>query len=100
MVGQPALEVVRCHPGAPAHFEQLRQVKAIHSNDDEGKRQVGEAPQLRPENWLVFVLQCVIKHAIPLIEQHQHVHRRQVEYHNGRKQPACLPLVFRPEIGR
>ena len=100
LVGQPAVDVMHRHPGAPAHFQQLRQIEAVDRDHDEAKRQVGEAPQLAPEHRRVLVLQRVVKHAVPLVEQHQHVHRRQVQRHDGREQGARTPLFFRIEVGR
>ena len=70
MVGEPALQIMRRHPGAPAHFQQLGQVEAVNRNDDEGKCQIGEAAKLGPEHRSVLILQGVIKHPVPFIEQH------------------------------
>ena len=98
VVAQPALQVLRGHPGAPAHLQQLRQVELVDRDDDEGEGQGGKTPQLLPEHGLVFVLQRVVEHPVPLVQQHQHVHRRQVQHDDGSQQGACLPLLVGLEI--
>ena len=100
IVAQPALQILPRHPGPPVHLQQLREVKLVDRDDDESKCQVAEAAQLLPEHHLVLVLQRVVEHAVPVVEQHQHVHSGQVQHHDGRQQAPCLPFFFRPEIGR
>ena len=100
LVGQPAPQVVVGHPGPPAHLQQLRQVELVHRDDDEAKRQVGEAPQLRPEDISLLVLQCVVEHPVPVVDQHQHVHRAQIQDDDGGQQCAGLPFFFRLEVGQ
>ena len=98
MVGQPALEVVRGHPGAPPHLQQLGQVELVHRDDDEAKRQVGKAPKLRPEHRRILVLQRVVKHAVPVVDLYQHVHGTQIERDDGHQQAARFPFFFRIEV--
>ena len=100
VVAQPALQVLRRHPGAPAHFQQLCQVELVDRDDDEGEGQVGKAPQLLPEHGLVLVLQRVVEHPVPLVQQHQHVHRSQVQHHDGGQQGTGLPFLVRLEVGQ
>ncbi len=88
------------HPVAPAQLEQLRQVEAVDRDDDEREGEVGEAAQLAPEDRLVLVLQRVVEAAVPLVEQHQHVDRGQIERDDGREQGARLPFFFGTEIGQ
>ena len=94
VLGQPALQVVVRHPGAPAQLQQLGQVELVDRNDDEAKRQVGEAAQLRPEHGGLLVLQRVVKHAVPVVDQHQHVHGTQIERDYCAQQGAGLPFLF------
>ena len=94
MVGQPALQVVPRHPGAPAHLQQLGQVKLVHRNDDESEGQVGEPPQLGPEYLGVLVLQRVVEQLVPVVEQHRHVDDCQVQANDGSEQQTCFPFFF------
>src|SRR5574337_11552 len=98
MVAEPALQVVRGHPRAPAQFEQLRQVEAVDRDDDEGEREVGEAAELGPEHRLVLVLQRVVEGAVPVVEQHQQVHGREIERDDRGQQRARLPFLLRAEV--
>ena len=96
---QPALQVMARHPGTPAHFQQLRQVELVNSDDDIGERQIGEAPQLRPEHVGLLVLQRVIKELVPLVEQDRHVDQTQIQRNDGQQQAACFPAFVRFEVG-
>ena len=97
---QPARCHVGGHPGTPAHLEQLREVKLVHRNNHVDEGQIREAAQLRPEHVGLLVLQRVIEDAVPVVEQHQHVHRAQVEHHDGSQQGAGFPFFFRLEVGQ
>ncbi|EWS64068.1 hypothetical protein Y695_02692 [Hydrogenophaga sp. T4] len=100
LVGEPAVEVVRRHPGAPFQLQQLGEVEAVDRDDDEAEREVGEAPELAPEHGGVLVLQRVVEHAVPLVDEYQHVDRAQVERHDGRQQTPRFPFLFQLEIGQ
>ena len=98
---QPAAHQLARHPGTPAQLQQLRQVEAVDGDDDEHHRQQREAPQLPPEHGGVLVLQRVVEHAVPFVDLHQHVHRAQVQRHDGRQQATRAPaFVRRAEIRR
>ena len=98
MVGQPARGVVAGQPGTPAQFQQLRQVELVDGDDDVGKGDPGEAPELGPEDVLLLVLQGVVEQAVPVVDQHQHVHGGQVEHDDGCEQGAGFPLLLGSEI--
>ena len=101
VAAEPAVHQVARHPGAPAQLQQLGQVEAVDGDDDEDHGQVGEAPQLCQKHRLVLVLQRVEEDPVPFVQQHQHVHRAQIERDDGRQQAARLPLlVGGVEIGR
>ena len=94
VAAEPALQVMRSHPFAPVHLQHLGQVKPVHGNDDGNERQVAEAADLGPEHGLVLVLQGIVKNAVPVIEQHRHVDRREIQRNDGGEQAACLPFFF------
>ena len=98
VVGQPALQVVVGHPAAPAQLEHLGQVEAVNRNEDEGKGQVAKAQQFAPEDGFVLVLQGVVKHPVPVVDQHQHIDRGQIERNDGRQQAARLPALIRLKV--
>ena len=98
VVPQPLVQVGARHPGAPAQVQQLRDVELVHRKDDGNHRQPGEAHHLLPEHGHVLVLQRVVEHVVPLVEQHRHVHAAQVERHNYEQHQARTPAFFRVEI--
>ena len=99
LVGQPLLQVLVCHPGAPAQRQQLRQIEGVDRGDDEGQRQIEESPQLLPEDRRVFFLQGVVEHPPPFVQQHRQVDRPQVQRNDGAQQQPGLEFLFRGEVG-
>ena len=80
---QPALLHIGRQPAAPVQLQQLGEVKLVDRDHDVDQRQPGKPPQLLPEHIGLLVLQSVIEHPVPLIEQNQHVDRRQIQPHDG-----------------
>ena len=60
-------------------FQQLRQVELVDGDDDVGKGDPGEASELGPEDVLLLVLQGVVEQAVPVVELHQHEHRKRLK---------------------
>jgi hypothetical protein len=53
-----------------------------------------------PKHVGIAVLQCVIKHAVPVVEQHHHVNHAEVQAHARCQQQAGTPFFFGLEIGQ
>jgi hypothetical protein len=99
LAAEPALHHMRGHPGAPADLEQLGQVEAVDRDQDVAESETGEARELLPEHLGILVLQRVVEDPVPLVDQHQHVDRAQVERDDGRQQAARLPFLVGAEVG-
>ena len=83
LVRGPARQKVARHPGAPPYFKQLGQVKTVDRHHNESTGQHAEHFELFPEHRFVVVLQGVIKHPVPVIQQHQHIHLAKIERHTN-----------------
>ena len=93
VVGEPALQVVVRHPRPPAQLQQLGQIKAVHRHQDEAGGQPGKHAELVPKHLGVALLQRVVKHAVPVVEQDHQVDHAQVQAHAGGQQTTGTPLV-------
>lgn len=91
-VGHPAREIAARHPGAPAQLQELRQIELEDGDHDIAGRDPAEKDDLPPEHRLVLVLQRVVEACEPLVVQHQHVDRAEIERHDRRKKPARPPF--------
>ena len=98
IVPQPLVQVVARHPGTPAQVQQLRDVELVHRQDDGDHRQPAEAGHLAPEHLDILVLQGVVEHVVPLVEQHAHVDRAQVQRHDHRQHGTRPPFFLGMEI--
>ncbi|MNC69301.1 hypothetical protein D3C75_1199760 [compost metagenome] len=87
------------HPAPPAHLQALRQVNLIHREHDKDQRQIGKAPQLCFEYRIVFVLQRVVKHLVPLIDLYADVHQPERQSDNGDQHRPGPQLFFRNPEG-
>lgn len=70
LVRQPLPHELFRHPAPPAHLEPLGEVDLVDRQHDKNQRQIGKAPQLRLEHRVVFVLQRIVEHLVPLVDQH------------------------------
>ncbi|MNV42151.1 hypothetical protein D3C71_1338130 [compost metagenome] len=77
LMRQPFTHEFFGHPAPPVHLQALCQVNFKHRQYDENQRQIGKAPQLRLEYRVIFILQRVVKHLVPLVDQHADVHQPQ-----------------------
>ncbi|MNE55443.1 hypothetical protein D3C80_1502750 [compost metagenome] len=77
------------------HLQALGQVDFIHRQHDEDQRQIGETPQLRLEHRIIFVLQRVIEHLVPLIDLHADIHQPERQGDDGDQHRPGSPFLFR-----
>ena len=98
VIGQPGVHVVPRHPGAPAQIQPLRDVELVYRQHNGCKRQYGKQLHLLPKHIDFFLLQGVIKHPVPLVELHTHIHSGQVQRQYQPQHGTCTPFVFGVEI--
>ena len=96
---QPAAQVFFGHPGAPAHFQRLRQPGAGGVEHQPRERQRGQRGQLRPEGGFVELLERVVEVFLPVGDARGAPHQRQIQRDDGGQQPPARPAVRRDPVG-
>ncbi len=96
LVAEPVVHEAVGHPGTPAHLQHHGVVLPGNGRHDKEAGDPGKADQQRLEGGVVMLLQRVVEHAVPLVEQHVDVDDAEVERdHEGQQpQPGLAVLGF------
>ncbi len=96
-VGEPVIEIDASQPAPPADLQPLIEIELVDSDQNQDGGQHAEITELVDEDVPVAILQRVVEHVVPGVEQHRECRRSTVRWRSP--PPAAFGRASGPPNG-